>query len=83
MWFVYVVKCSDNTLYTGISTNVEKRIHAHNTSKCGAKYTKSRRPVKLMYVEEYFTRSDASKREYSIKQLSRIEKYKLIKCYGK
>ncbi len=83
MWFVYVVKCNDNTLYTGISTNVDKRIHAHNATKRGAKYTKSRRPVRLVYVEEYLTKSDAAKREYLIKQLSRIEKNKLIKCYGK
>jgi len=79
MWFVYIVKCSDNTLYTGIATDVNQRIYEHNSSKKGAKYTKARRPVELVYEEVADNRSLASKREYSIKKLSRIEKIRLIK----
>lgn len=76
-WCVYILRCSDNTLYTGITNNLEKRIAAHNSGK-GAKYTKSRRPVKLVYSENCADRSAASKREYAIKQLRRAEKEKLI-----
>jgi len=79
MWFVYIVKCSDNTYYTGIATDVNQRIDEHNSSKKGAKYTKARRPVELVYEEVADNRSIASKREYSIKKLSRIEKIRLIK----
>ena len=78
-FFVYIVICSDGTLYTGFSTNVEERIEKHNRGK-GAKYTRNRRPVKLLYIEEYPTKSLAMKREYQIKQLSRQEKLKLIRC---
>ena len=77
MWFVYIVECSDGTLYTGITTNVERRLKEHNNGK-GAKYTKVRRPVILRKVFEAMDRSEASKEEYRIKQLSRIEKLKLI-----
>jgi len=78
MWFVYIVECSDNTLYTGIATDINQRVNEHNTSKKGAKYTKARRPVKLVYEEVADNRSLASKREYFIKKMSRIEKIKLI-----
>ena len=78
MWFVYIVKCSDGTLYTGIATNLNKRLDEHNNSKKGAKYTKVRRPVTLVYSEESQNRSSASKREYEIKKLSRLEKIKLV-----
>ena len=78
MWFVYIVECSDNTLYTGIATDINQRVNEHNTSKKGAKYTKARRPVKLVYEEMADNRSLASKREYFIKKMSRIEKMKLI-----
>jgi len=77
-YFVYIVACSDSTLYTGIAKDVQERVKEHNSSKKGAKYTKARRPVTLCYVEEYVDRSSASKREYAIKQLSRKEKLKLI-----
>lgn len=77
MWFVYILECSDGTLYTGITTNVERRVKQHNNGK-GAKYTKVRRPVVLRKVFEATNRSEASKEEYRIKQLSRIEKLKLI-----
>lgn len=82
-WYVYVVECSDKSLYTGITTNVERRVEEHNTSPKGAKYTSRRRPVKLVYFESSIDRSAASKREYAIKQLSRSEKLKLIETDGK
>ncbi len=79
MYFVYIVKCADDTLYTGIATELERRIEEHNGSDKGAKYTRIRRPVTLVYSEEYADRSSASKREYLIKKkMSRAEKLKLI-----
>ena len=78
-WKVYIVKCSDETLYTGITTDLDRRIYEHNHSNLGAKYTRIRRPVKLIYSEECQDRSCASKREYLIKHLSREDKLKLIK----
>ena len=79
MYFVYILKCADETLYTGISTELERRIDEHNSSDKGAKYTRVRRPVRLVYSEEYPDRSTASKREYVIKKkMSRAEKLKLI-----
>ncbi len=77
-YFVYILKCNDDTLYTGIAIDVEKRLIEHNSSAKGAKYTKARRPVELVYKEEHKNRSDACKREYAIKQLSRKEKKDLI-----
>jgi len=80
MYYVYIVRCSDDTLYTGIATELERRIEEHNgnTDK-GAKYTRTRRPVILVYSEEYIDRSSASKREYEIKKkMSRAQKLKLI-----
>lgn len=71
--FVYIVKCSDDTYYTGYTTDIEQRIQTHNAGK-GAKYTKSRRPVSLVYQEAFATKSEALQREYAIKQLSRKEK---------
>lgn len=68
----------DKTLYTGITTDVVRRIKEHNTSSKGAKYTRSRRPVILLYQEEYENRSLASKREYYVKKMSRREKLLLI-----
>lgn len=78
-YFVYILECSDKSLYTGITTNIEKRLNEHNTSSKGAKYTKARRPVKLVYQEPAQDRSAASKREYAIKKLTRIKKLQLIK----
>jgi putative endonuclease len=77
-WKVYILKCSDDTLYTGITTDIKRRLYEHNHSKLGAKYTKTRRPVKLVYIEDYEDRVTASKREYEIKKLPRKEKLKLI-----
>lgn len=80
MHYTYIVECRDKTLYTGWTTDLEKRIKAHNEGK-GAKYTKSRAPVKLVYYEQYETKQEALKREYAIKQLTRKEKLALIKAY--
>ena len=77
-YFVYILECSDNSLYTGITTNIEKRLNEHNTSPKGAKYTKARRPVKLVYQEASQDRSTASKREYAIKKLTKTKKLELI-----
>lgn len=77
-YYVYILECNDKTLYTGITTDVERRIDEHNNSDKGAKYTKLRRPVKLIYVEKQTDRSSASKREYAIKKLKREEKLRLI-----
>ena len=77
-YFVYILECSDKTLYTGIATDVQRRLDEHNNSEKGAKYTKIRRPLKLVYSEESENRSSASKREYEIKKLSREKKLELI-----
>ncbi len=79
MWHVYIVQCADGTLYTGVATDVERRVKEHNASDLGAKYTRGRRPVKLVYSKKCKDRSAALKKEYNIKQLSKIEKQKLIK----
>jgi len=78
-WKVYILHCADNTLYTGITTDIERRINEHNSSAKGARYTRARRPVTLAYQESCESRADASRREYSIKQLHRTEKLELIK----
>ena len=77
MNYVYIVECNDNTLYTGWTNNLEKRIKAHNDGK-GAKYTQGRRPVRLVYFEEFETKQEAFKREWFIKHLSRKEKMDII-----
>ena len=78
MNYTYILKCRDDSLYTGWTNNLEKRLITHNEGK-GAKYTKARRPVELVYYEEFQTREEAMKREYAIKQMSRKEKEALIK----
>lgn len=75
--FTYIVECSDHTLYTGWTNNLEKRLEAHNAGK-GAKYTKTRRPVQLVYFETFATKEEAMSREYHIKKMSRQEKMQLI-----
>lgn len=90
-YFVYIVKCKDNTLYTGITNDLISRIQAHNKAK-GAKYTRARMPVKLVFSKKVASRPKALKLEYQIKQLSRTEKLNMIKgaissrlrtrCYG-
>jgi putative endonuclease len=77
MWYVYILECSDLTFYTGISNDVEKRINTHNKKK-GAKYTKTRTPLKLVYQQSFETKSLAAKEEWRIKQLTRNQKILLI-----
>lgn len=78
MYFLYILKCADKTLYTGVTTDLNRRIKEHNTSKLGAKYTSARRPVKLVYSKKFANRSKAQKEEARIKKLSRVEKLKLL-----
>ena len=73
-----MVRCSDGTLYTGITNDLEKRIEAHNSGKDGARYTRARRPVKLVYSEGVESKSAAAKLEYRIKTLTRSKKVELI-----
>ena len=79
MYYLYVLQCVDGTLYTGITTDLERRVVEHNNGKFGAKYTFSRRPVKLVYCEKFKNRSFASKREAQVKKMDKKEKLKLIK----
>jgi len=79
MYYIYILKCADNTLYTGITTELERRVEEHNHSDKGAKYTRLRRPVVLIYSEKHEDRSSASKREYEIKKkMTRAQKLKMI-----
>lgn len=80
MHYVYIVECSDGTLYTGYTTDVDRRVEEHNEGE-GAKYTRGRTPVEVVHVEEYETRSDAMSREAEIKSLSREEKEELTNLY--
>ncbi|MBP9779993.1 GIY-YIG nuclease family protein [Candidatus Gracilibacteria bacterium] len=78
LYSIYILKCSDQSYYTGWTTDVTRRVEEHNSSPKGAKYTHGRRPVELVYQEVFSTESEARKREYEIKQLKRIEKERLI-----
>ena len=82
IWQVYMVRCKDGTLYTGITNDLAKRIKAHNSAKDGARYTRSRRPVKLVYSEEAGSKSTAAKLEYKIKKMTRVKKMELIERIG-
>jgi len=77
-WRLYVLRCSDETLYTGITTDLSRRVHEHNQGK-GAKYTRGRTPVEIVYFERYDSRSSASKAEAAFKKLSRKKKLEIIK----
>lgn len=79
MNYTYIVKCSDKTFYTGWTNDLEKRIEMHNSGK-GAKYTKARLPVELVYYEAFDTKEEAMSREWHIKRLSRSEKQKLMEA---
>lgn len=79
--YTYIVKCRDGSFYTGWTNDLEKRIHAHNNGT-GAKYTKSRRPVELVYYEIFATKQEAMSREFRLKKLSREQKVKLINSFG-
>ena len=80
-WVVYILKCSDNTYYTGITNNIKKRIQQHETNK-GAKYTKGRGPFLLVYQDKCNNRGEASQKEFSIKKLTLSEKINLIGAYN-
>ena len=80
-WVVYILECSDGSFYTGISNNVEARINTHNASK-GAKYTKSRLPVTLVFQENTFNKSESLRREIEIKNLTRKKKRELIDTFN-
>ena len=77
-WFLYVLRCADDTFYTGTTTDITRRIDEHNTKKCGAKYTKTRRPVELIFWLDFENRSQAQKAEYKFKKLTRTQKEKII-----
>ena len=78
-WYVYMVRCSDNSLYTGITIDIERRIDEHNSNnRLAAKYTRVRRPVSLVYSETLASKSEAAKRECAIKQLNKQEKEQLV-----
>lgn len=79
MYYLYLLKCADNTLYTGITVDLKRRMREHNSSRLGAKYTRPRRPVKLVYSKKFRNRSTASMEEARIKALSRKEKSAIIK----
>lgn len=81
MNYMYILRCSDDTLYTGWTNNLEKRLKAHNSKK-GAKYTKNRLPAELVYYEEFETKQEAMRREWHVKRLSRSNKLKLIEKRG-
>ncbi len=78
MYTVYILRCADDTLYTGITTDVKRRVREHNTSPLGARYTHGRRPVTLVYERSFASRSLASREEIRIKKLSRNEKLLLV-----
>lgn len=79
-WFVYIVRCSDHTLYTGVTTDPVKRLRQHNGELVGgAKYTRARRPVELVWKEQHVDRSGATQREYAIKQMTLWQKRELIR----
>ncbi len=79
-FFIYILKCADGTLYTGYTDDLQERVKTHNgeSKKVGAKYTRGRRPVKLVYSEGFKTKSEAMKREIEIKKLTRLQKEKLF-----
>lgn len=78
IWYTYMVRCRDRSLYTGITKDIDKRVAEHNTARNGARYTRTRRPVRLVFLERFSSRSAAAKREQQLKRLSRAEKQKLV-----
>ena len=78
MYYLYILQCADDTLYTGITTDLERRVEEHNTSALGAKYTRGRRPVKLVHSEQYETRSLATREEMRLKKLTKDQKLQLL-----
>jgi putative endonuclease len=80
-WWVYFLRCSDKSLYAGVTTDIHRRMNEHNNSKLGAKYTRARRPVTLAYLEEAGNKSLACKREYQIRHLAKYKKELLVNEY--
>lgn len=80
-WYVYFLRCNDNSLYTGITTDVNRRLHQHNHTKLGAKYTRAKRPVTLAFIETVPDKSTACKREYQLRNLSKLKKEQLVSTY--
>lgn len=82
MWYVYFLRCADNSIYTGVTTDIKRRETEHNTNnKLGAKYTRVRRPVRLVYAESHPDRSSACQREFALKRLTKNKKEQLIETY--
>jgi putative endonuclease len=81
-WTIYFLRCNDNSLYTGITTDIKRRLHQHNKTKLGAKYTRARRPVVLVYSETAADKSTASKREYQLRTLTKKQKEKIVSAYS-
>jgi putative endonuclease len=79
MYYLYIIKCRDKTLYAGITTDLQRRIKEHNSGKLGAKYTRGRRPVRLVYSRIFKSRSAALVEECRVKKLAKKEKLKLVK----
>lgn len=77
MYYLYILKCRDKSLYTGITTDLRRRLLEHNSSALGARYTSGRRPVKIVYTRKFKNRSNASKEEVRIKKLNRADKFEL------
>lgn len=83
-WFIYLLRCADNSLYAGVTTDISRRLLEHNTCNVkGAKYTRVRRPVTLAYAEPANTRQQACQREYQIRKLSKTKKEQLVNSYVK
>lgn len=79
MWFVYMIRCSDNSLYTGVTTNIERRFKEHQESKKGSKYARAKIPLRVVYQETHPNRSEAQIREAQLKKYTKTEKEKLVK----
>ena len=80
-WFVYLLRCNDNSLYAGVTTDIKRRVDEHNTSVLGAKYTRARRPVTLVYLETASDRSNACKQEYQLRKLPKQKKEQKVATY--
>ncbi|PJA87201.1 MAG: endonuclease [Candidatus Moranbacteria bacterium CG_4_9_14_3_um_filter_42_9] len=78
MYYLYILECADKTLYTGITTDLKRRVAEHNKNKLGAKYTAARRPVKIVYSKKFQNRSAASQAEARVKKMTRLEKTELV-----
>ncbi|OGK13351.1 endonuclease [Candidatus Roizmanbacteria bacterium RIFCSPLOWO2_01_FULL_38_12] len=78
LFYFYIVRCADDSLYSGITTDLKRRVGEHNSKKLGAKYTRSKQPVTLIYKEKFSSKSAAMKREWEVKQMTKSEKELLI-----